>query len=87
MDEDRTRADAERPTADAARADDAGPTSDETAPDAGASDATLVDLDGTGVVGDRPPRPPIEPESVDLEHAAFVVAGALLTVAVIAGFV
>jgi hypothetical protein len=34
-----------------------------------------------------PPRPPIEPEGVDAESAAFVVAGALLTVVVVTGVV
>jgi len=33
------------------------------------------------------PRPPIEPEAVDPENAAFVVLGALLTVAILVGSV
>lgn len=75
MDDERTRADADRPTAGESSTDD-------TVSAPSDADDAYVDLDG-----DRPPRPPIEPESVDPEHAAFVVAGALLTVAVIAGLV
>jgi hypothetical protein len=34
-----------------------------------------------------PPRPPIEPEGVDAENAAFVALGVALTVVVVAGVV
>jgi hypothetical protein len=56
---------------------------------ADAEEPASVDLDGEDrvVADDRPPRPPIEPESVDPEHAAFVLAGVALTVAVIVGVV
>jgi hypothetical protein len=53
-------------------------------------DPTVVDLDDpadAGVGSDRPPRPPIEPESVEPEHAVFVALGAALTVVVVAGLV
>ena len=83
--------DEERPAA----GDDRGRTPDR---DAGADTAdavqtpertAYVDLDGEepGVGDDRPPRPPIEPESVDPEHAAFVLVGVALTVGVIVGAV
>jgi hypothetical protein len=47
--------------------------------------AETVDLDAPGESPERPPRPPIEPEPVDLENAAFVVLGVLLTVVVFVG--
>ncbi|MFB6281651.1 MAG: hypothetical protein ABEH40_06510 [Haloferacaceae archaeon] len=44
--------------------------------------------DGAGEDGPRPPeREPIEPEPVSPEHAAFVLAGAALTVLVVVGAV
>lgn len=48
-----------------------------------------VGLDGADGLADDDrfddpvPRPPIEPESVDIENAAFVVLGALLTVGIL----
>lgn len=41
------------------------------------------DVDEDGIVADKPE--PIEPESPDLEHVAFVVAGVLVTLAVLLG--
>ena len=68
MDDERTRTEADRPTAGETSADDAG-------------DADV------GLGDERPPRPPIEPEPVDPEHAVVVAVGALFTVAVIVGLV
>jgi hypothetical protein len=75
MDEDRTDGDEDRPSSAAA---------------SGEGRPTVVDLDDpadAGVGDEAPPRPPIEPESVDPEHAAFVALGAALTVVVVAGLV
>lgn len=57
--------------------DDRPPATDTGAP----AETTTIDVDDSGG------EPPIEPESVDPEHAVFVVLGAALTVAVIAGIV
>ena len=77
--------DEERPAGGEERAPESGRDAGDESPE----ETAYVDLDGEapGVTDDRPPRPPIEPESVDLEHAAFVLAGVALTVAVIAGVV
>lgn len=74
MDDERTRVDTDRTTT-----GESG--------ESGAGDAGQVSLDGADLPDDHWPRSPIEPEPVDPEHAAFVVAGALLTVAVVAGVV
>ncbi len=73
MNDERTRTDADRPTVGETSADDA--------------DDAYVGLDDADLDDNRPPRPPIEPEPVDPEHAVLVAVGALFTVAVIVGLV
>jgi hypothetical protein len=51
------------------------------------TDEQTVGTDDTGAFDDPVPHPPIEPESVDPEHAAFVVIGVMLTVGIIVGAV
>jgi hypothetical protein len=66
--------------------DEEAPRTDEERVPAAEREESYVGLDDEGAkFDDPPPRPPIEPESVDLEHAVFVVAGVALAVAIVAG--
>jgi len=64
---------------------------DEEHDERGGTTETPDEADGPTVdLGDSvnpPERPPIEPEGVDAESAAFVALGVALTVAVVAGVV
>lgn len=77
-------ADEERSGADEQRVWTAGEESTSVDPD---PDSSYVDLDDdrADLPDDPLPRPPIEPESVDPEHAVFVIFGVALAVAVVAG--
>lgn len=77
------------PVAEAPRGDPAGTTTaaPETTETPGTPDADVHGTDGSGppeTTDDAPIHGPIEPESVNPEHAAFVLLGAALTLVVVA---